>query len=105
MRWAVMTVVLMLAGESQCGHVPARSSSARSWRPGDEVRLRGVLDEDVDCRLLRAENGQTYSLSVRLARWSNGERVCLHGTLTQNSSCLHSPTIEVTEILPADRCP
>src|SRR5437016_1782885 len=94
MRWVGIALILMLAGESQCGHVSAPAGGTRAWRAGDDVRLRGALDEDVDCRLLRADNGQTYSLSARLARWRNGERVCIHGTLTQTSGCLHGPTIE-----------
>jgi hypothetical protein len=105
MRWAVMAVALVLAGESMCNHIPAPSSGAGAARPPDELRLRGALDEDVDCRLLRADNGQVYSLSVRLPRYRNGDRVCIRGTLTQNSGCLHSPTIEVADVGPAEKCP
>jgi hypothetical protein len=105
MRWAVMLFMLAIAGESRCNGVPAAPAGSRSWRPGDEVRLRGTLDEDVDCRLLRADNGRVYSLSLRLPRWRNGDRICIRGTLTQSTGCLHSPTVEISDVYPAEDCP
>ena len=105
MRWMMVAVMLVMAGESMCSRPPGVSPGGGTAHPADEVRLRGALDEDVDCRLLRADNGQVYSLSVRLPRLHNGDRVCIRGTLTQNSGCLHSPMIEVADVSPAEQCP
>ena len=105
MRWGTFIVVLMMAGESLCNRAPGPAAGGGATRPTDEVRLRGALDEDVDCRLLRADNGQVYSLSTRLPRFHNGDRVCVRGTLTQNSGCLRTPMIEVADVLPVEQCP
>jgi len=58
-----------------------------------------------DCRLLRADNGQVYSLSSKLPRLENGDRVCLRATLTKNTGCMHAPMIEVSEVFSEDQCP
>ena len=69
------------------------------------MRLRGTLGEDVDCRTLHVEDGETYSLNVRLGRYGNGARVCIHGTLAEVSSCMTSPMIEVQSLKPSSACP
>jgi len=103
MRWVTWAVVLVMAGESLCNR--GSGSASGPTHPPDEVRLRGALDDDVDCRLLRADNGQVYSLSLRLPRYHNGDRVCIRGTLVQTSGCLRSPMIEVSDVSAADQCP
>jgi hypothetical protein len=69
------------------------------------VRIRGTLDDDVDCRLLRADGGKVYSLSERLRNYRAGTRLCVHGTIAEVSQCLHTPTIDVSEIRPWSSCP
>jgi hypothetical protein len=69
------------------------------------VRIRGRLDADVDCRLLRTEDGRVYSLSERLPNMRDGTRVCVFGTITVVPSCIHSPGIEVDQIRQWSSCP
>jgi len=74
-------------------------------RPGDSVHIRGSLDADVDCRLLRTEEGKVYSLSVRLPNLRDGSRVCVFGTIAHVSQCMHTPTIDVDQVRPYSSCP
>jgi hypothetical protein len=67
-------------------------------RTGGALWLRGTLGEDVDCRLFRAEDGTTYSLTARLPSLPNGSKVCLVGILAEATSCLHTPTLEVRQV-------
>src|SRR5206468_12017772 len=84
---------------------PAPKAPEPDPRPGDSVRLRGTLDEDVDCRLLRVESGKVYSLNTRLRGWPNGAKICLHGTLVEGTSCMTAPMIEVESVKPLSACP
>ncbi|NOT35704.1 MAG: hypothetical protein HOP12_16305 [Candidatus Eisenbacteria bacterium] len=94
------------AGGSTRPSGAAKSSRSASLpRPGDNVKLRGVLSEDVDCRLLKAENGETYSLSSKLPSLLNGSRVCVHGTISEVSQCLTQPSIEVSQVRNWSSCP
>ncbi len=104
MRPALLVALALLASAGRC-EGPAPRLPPPEPRPGDFVRIRGQLDEDVDCRLLRAEGGKIYSLSVRLPNYRNGARVCVHGTLVAASQCLHAPSIEVEQIRPWSSCP
>ena len=104
MRPALLIVLSLMASPTRCDapapHVPPPDAG-----PGDHVRIRGTLDQDVDCRLLRAEGGRVYSLSERLANYRDGTRLCVHGTIAEVSQCMHSPTIEVSQIRPWSSCP
>lgn len=104
MRSALLLVVSVLAAIARCDP-PAPHLPPPEPKPGDSVRIRGTLDEDVDCRLLKAEGGKVYSLSERLPNIRNGTRVCIHGTLSTVSQCLHSPSIEVEQIRSWSSCP
>ena len=104
MRPALFLTLWLLASVSRC-EPPPRRLPPPDPRPGEFVRIRGALDEDVDCRLLRAEGGKVYSLSERLPRYRNGARVCIHGTIALVSQCLHSPSIEVEQIRSWSSCP
>ena len=68
------------------------------------MHIRGRLDADVDCRLLRTEEGKVYSLSVRLPNLRDGAQVCIYGTISQASSCMHSPSIDVDQVRPWSAC-
>lgn len=46
-----------------------------------------------------------YSLSSKLPRLENGDRVCLRATLTKNTGCMHAPMIEVSEVFSEAQCP
>src|SRR5439155_18691901 len=67
MRPLLLCVFCLIAAVSRCDspepHLPPPDP-----KPGDSVRLRGTLDDDVDCRLLRSEGGKVYSLNQRLPR-------------------------------------
>ena len=114
MRVSWILFALWLAAISRC-HEPSSSSPEPDPsptltpqpgpHPGDFVRIRGMLGEDVDCRTLNAEDGATYSLNVRLGRYANGARVCIHGTIAEVSSCMTSPMIEVQSLKPSASCP
>ncbi len=73
--------------------------------PGEFIKIRGTLGEDVDCRLLKCDDGRTYSLSVRLPQYRNGTRLCIHGTVVEVSQCMLQPSIEVQTVRPWSSCP
>lgn len=103
-RPVIAVSLLALASVSRCDG--ARPPAPRpAPRPGDSVKLRGVLAEDVDCRLFRAEGGAVYSLSVRIPHVVNGERVCIQGTIMETSQCLTQPTIDVSMVRHWSACP
>lgn len=96
--------MLLMAIGARCDE-PRPPSPPSDPKPGDFVRLRGTLSEDVDCRLLRADDGRTYSLSARLRGYSNGVKVCIHGTVVEVTQCIAQPTIEVQSVRPPSSCP
>jgi hypothetical protein len=100
----LLTLMLWIASVSRCDQ-PAPAPPPREPRPGDFVKLRGTLSEDVDCRLLRVDGGHTYSLSVRLPGYRNGTKVCIHGTVAEATQCMTGPMIEVQSIGPWSSCP
>lgn len=106
MRFTTWAILLVLASVGRCqGPEPAATPPPHEPRAGESVHIRGRLDEDVDCRLLRAEGGRVYSLSERLPNLRNGARVCVHGTIAMVSQCLHAPSIEVEQVKPYSSCP
>ncbi|MEK7330964.1 MAG: DUF5818 domain-containing protein [Candidatus Eisenbacteria bacterium] len=104
MRPALLIALSLVASLTRCD-TPAPHLPPPEPRPGDAVRIRGTLDEDVDCRLLRAEGGKVYSLSERLPNYRDGTRLCVHGTIAEVSPCMRAPTIEVSQIRPWSSCP
>jgi len=68
------------------------------------VHIRGRLDADVDCRLLRTEEGKVYSLSERLPNLRDGSRICVFGTIAPVSQCMHAPSIDVEQVRPWSSC-
>ncbi|HYM80962.1 MAG TPA: DUF5818 domain-containing protein [Candidatus Limnocylindria bacterium] len=103
-RPLAVIVLVVLAAASRCQE-PGAPPVKPPPKAGDFIRLRGTLSEDVDCRLLRGEDGRVYSLSARLQAYHNGSRVCIHGTLVEISQCLTQPTIDVQAIRPWSSCP
>ena len=103
MRTFLVVTLYLLASVSRCDG-PEPGLPPPEPKPGESVHIRGRLDEDVDCRLLRAEGGRVYSLSERLPNQRNGARVCVHGTIAVVSQCMHAPTIEVEEVRPYSSC-
>ncbi len=104
MRVILLSVLLLLASASRC----ERSQPPPLPPPprvGDFVKLRGTLGEDVDCRLFRTEDARVYSLSSRLRGYANGAKLCVHGTIVENTSCLTTPMIEVQTVRPWESCP
>lgn len=103
-RLLLVLWVLAAAAASRCQE-PRTAAPAPEPRPGDTVKLRGTLAEDVDCRLLRTDDGRVYSLSARIPAYRNGARVCIYGTLIEVSHCLTQPTIEVQSVRAWSSCP
>src|SRR5688572_25011758 len=62
LRPVLMMLVMWLAAVGRCDDA-SPPPVVSDPQPGDFVKIRGTLSEDVDCRLLRADNGKTYSLS------------------------------------------
>ena len=58
MRRLWLTFVLALALAFRCEE-PRPPAPRPEPRPGEYMRIRGTLGEDVDCRLLRADGGRT----------------------------------------------
>jgi hypothetical protein len=104
MRLLTLIALSFVASVSRCDGPNPRLPSPDP-KPGDEVHIRGILDDDVDCRLLRADGGKVYSLSERLRNYRAGTRLCVHGTIAEVSQCIHGPTIDVSEIRPWSSCP
>lgn len=104
MRFALLTLMMLLAAVSRCDE-PRPPLPPADPKPGDFVRVRGTLGDDVDCRLLRTESGEVYSLNVRLPNYRNGSKLCVAGTLTEASQCLTLPTLEVQSVRPWSGCP
>lgn len=103
-RFGSFAVVMALASVSRCD-APRAPQPMPEPRPGEFVRIRGTLSEDVDCRLLRTSEGRTFSLSARLPNYLNGTRLCIHGTISEASQCLTQPMIEVQAVRPWSSCP
>jgi hypothetical protein len=103
MRAVLALALVLLAPVGRCD-APGPVLPPPEPRAGDVVHVRGRLDEDVDCRLLRAEGGQVYSLSERLPNLRDGARVCVYGTIASVSQCMRTPTIEVSEVRPYSNC-
>jgi hypothetical protein len=101
MALALMVVLL----GTRCDSPRVTSEPRREPKPGEFVKMRGTLGEDVDCRLFRPDGGGTYSLSVKLPQLINGSKVCVHGTIAEVSQCLTTPMIEVTQVRPWSSCP
>ena len=104
MRKVLLVILYLLASVGRCDS-PATGPPPPEPHAGESVRIRGRLDEDVDCRLLRAEGGRVYSLSERLPNQRNGTRVCVHGTIATVSQCMRSPSIDVDQVRPWSSCP
>jgi hypothetical protein len=94
-------LTLALGGCSESGQTAAQPEP----KPGESVRIRGILGADADCRLLRAESGRTYALAGHFPNYVNGQRVCVFGTVATLSQCLHSPAIDVDQIRAWGACP
>jgi hypothetical protein len=105
MRTACLILLAVLASVSRCDPPGPPAPPAAEPKPGESVRIRGRLDADVDCRLLRTEDGKVYSLTGRLPNWRDGTRVCVFGTIALVPSCIHSPGIEVDEVRQWSSCP
>lgn len=105
MRIVWILVLSWVAVVSRCEE-PRPKAPAADPRPGDFVRLRGTLGDDVDCRTIRVDDsGKVYSLSARLRGWPNGSKICVHGTLVEVTQCMTSPMIEVQALRPLSACP
>ena len=103
MRVLLLLLALWVAAVSRCDE--PRSLLVPDLKPGDYVRIRGTLAEDVDCRTLRAESGRTYSLSTRLPRYANGTSVCVYGTVAETTHCMTAPMIDVQSVKAPSSCP
>jgi hypothetical protein len=103
-RWLSVIMLALFVAASRCQE-PRSQTAKPAPRAGDFVRVRGTLSEDVDCRLLRADGGQVFSLSARVPAYVNGSKVCIHGTVVEVSQCLTQPTIEVQAVRPWSSCP
>jgi hypothetical protein len=97
-------LILGLAAAARCDD-PRPPAPKPPPRAGDFVKIRGTLAEDVDCRLLRVEDGSVYSLNLRLPNYLNGARLCIHGTIAEVSQCMTQPTIEVQSVRAWSSCP
>ena len=97
-------VIVVLAVASRCDE-PRPVTSKPPPNAGDFVKIRGTLAEDVDCRILKVDDGTAYSLNVRLPNYLNGARLCIHGTIAETSHCMTQPTIEVQSVRAWSSCP
>ena len=105
MRLALLIGILWLAVAARCDEPRAPEPPPRDPKPGESVKLRGTLGEDVDCRLFRSEAGKTYSIAGTLRGLPNGSKICLYATVAEASQCLTTPTLEVQSVRPWSSCP
>jgi LysM repeat protein len=68
----------------------------------DRVTVSGRIARGVECPLLRADDGRTYSLTGDLAGYRAGDRVLVQGRLAEVSICMQGPAIEVRRITEAE---
>jgi hypothetical protein len=105
LRPLIVPLLFVLAMFSRCDEPRSPASRPADPRPGDRVQLRGTLSDDVDCRLLKLDDGRVYSLSARMPGYINGTRVCIVGTMAEASQCLTLPMVEVQQVKPWSSCP
>jgi hypothetical protein len=103
-RPLLLALLFVLTAFSRCSD-PRPPGTRPEPKPGDRVQFRGTLSEDVDCRLLKLDDGSVYSLSHRLPSYINGTRVCVVGTILETSHCLAQPTIDVQQVKGWSSCP
>ena len=103
-RFPLLVLMMVIAAFSRCDS-PHPSTQKKVPQIGDSVKLRGTLSEDVDCRLLKCDDGNTYSLSVRLPSYINGTRLCVYGTIIETTNCLVQPSIDVQSVRAWSSCP
>jgi hypothetical protein len=104
LRIPLLLSMIVLALFSRCD-TPHPATEKKAAQIGDSVKLRGTLSEDVDCRLLKCDDGEMYSLSARLPNSINGTRVCIYGTLIETTQCLVQPSVEVQSVRAWSSCP
>ena len=103
-RIPMLVLMVVLAMFSRCD-TPHPATEKKAPQVGDFVKLRGTLSEDVDCRLLKCDDGSSYSLSVRLPNYINGTRLCVQGTIIETTQCLVQPSIDVQSVRAWSSCP
>lgn len=63
------------------------------------VQVTGVLtDEGVECRALRGDDGQLYTLTGDLGDFQTGDRVRVVGKVAERTFCGQGTTLEVQNI-------
>ena len=105
MRLALLMCIFWVAVSGFRCDEPNPPAPKPDPKPGESVKLRGTLGEDVDCRLLRVDSGKTYSLSTSLRGYPNGTKVCIFGTVAEASQCLTTPTLDVQSVRAWSSCP
>ena len=63
------------------------------------LNIRGTLtDEGVECRALRSDDGQLYTLTGDLEGFQTGDRVHVRGKVAERTFCGQGTTIVVDDI-------
>jgi hypothetical protein len=101
----LLTCILWLATAPLRCDDPHPPAAKPDPKPGDPVKLRGTLGEDVDCRIFHSEAGKTYSLDNNLRGYPNGTRLCIYGTVAEASQCLTTPMLDVQTVKAWASCP
>ena len=105
-RLSVAFLLVLAIAATRCGEPRSPLEDLPEPQPGDAVHLRGTIREDVDCPLLRLEDGRVYSLTGRVPKGlRSGDRVCVNGTVSSTSVCLTQPSIEVETVGNWSSCP
>ena len=104
LRFPLLFLMALLAVFSRCDS-PHPATEKPKPVAGEFVKVHGTLSEDVDCRLLKCDDGSVYSLTTRLPSYINGTRICVHGTIIETTQCLVQPSIEVQSIRSWESCP
>lgn len=98
-RLAIVGVVLAAAVAGCKENLPAK------LEPGQTVTVRGEIGTGVECPMLVVKPQRRFSLSGDLGRFGVGDRVCVHGTVAQMSTCMAGEaTIAIAAIAPEDSC-
>jgi hypothetical protein len=79
--------------------IPAAAFAQEGDQGNRTLNIHGTLtDEGVECRALRGDDGQLYTLTGDLGGFQTGDRVRVRGKIAERTFCGQGTTIVVEDI-------